>query len=766
MTQAMEDLESGYEMVDGVRLGYLVIKGKQMFALSQVFTDLLKNIPRTTVHKRMDHLKVKKHHCDLEELRKLKAINSIAFHAAKCTLISREDVEALYTSCKTERVLKTKRRSRALPTKELPGEPPSPDPYSGFWKENKVWLGLNKTGQPMKRKAFAARDLLPAADLPHFLSQYTGRGYSGLPRSPCKPPLDYETAQIPGDCVGAFHGSLPYIRGVLCSKHPAYYYHHHHHHHHQSAIAHTKLAGFTYRYKRKRTSAGKDPYQGELFFIPKPYRSKGAPVCLERVHLVNGFCPQHLGTLQDGYTSDSESSSANDSDFGSSLSSSSNNSSDEEEEEEEEEEGSLSDSTEVSSDEESSSESDSSSVSSQVSVESIRFRRTNFSNKPPQQPPCQEPRSPSPRAAATTHCDIKTESQDWSQQGWGCRAPGTCPADSLSDPRAPYPSPGFSSSHAKRTEPACVPEGGSAPSPKKNNAFPQQRLHKEAKPCLQPPLSQCVDRSPPRSPSCVSAESADKGARTPTPADPPSGSGQAADRGDPCTDPPFPHNVKIKIEDSSEEYELAAQPKLSYECNVAKDEDDSDGSESRRQGALLEGDRQDAADCTDDPQTTSQDLLTPSQAPPCTLDTTQKPEDGDYKYGAKVRKNYRTLVLGKRAALQSPPPTTSKPNQKSARSPRPPGKSAFYERTLEAFTVTNRRKRLANNVASAVKRPFNFMANFPSPPSLIIGKDGDLVPAYSLKSTKDCFPPQKAHPIWKWHLGGTALPPSSQPMLV
>lgn len=234
MTQAMEDLESGYEVVDGVRLGYLVIKGKQMFALSQVFTDLLKNIPRTTVHKRMDHLKVKKHHCDLEELRKLKAINSIAFHAAKCTLISREDVEALYTSCKTERVLKTKRRSRALPTKKLlPGEPPSPDPYSGFWKENKVWLGLNETGQPMKRKAFAARDLLPAADLPHFLSQYTGRGYSGLPGSPCKSPLDYKTAQIPGDCVGAYPNSLPYIRGVLCSKHPAYYYHHHHHHHHQ-----------------------------------------------------------------------------------------------------------------------------------------------------------------------------------------------------------------------------------------------------------------------------------------------------------------------------------------------------------------------------------------------------------------------------------------------------------------------------------------------------------------------------------------------------
>ena len=52
----MGDLKCGFEEMQGVKLGYLLIKGKQMFALSQVFTDLLKNIPRTTVHKRMDHL--------------------------------------------------------------------------------------------------------------------------------------------------------------------------------------------------------------------------------------------------------------------------------------------------------------------------------------------------------------------------------------------------------------------------------------------------------------------------------------------------------------------------------------------------------------------------------------------------------------------------------------------------------------------------------------------------------------------------------------
>lgn len=125
------------------RLGYLIIKAKANVCPLPSLHGSAENIPRTTVHKRMDHLKVKKHHCDLEELRKLKVINSIAFHAAKCTLISREDVEALYTSCKTERVLKTKRRrvGRALAmccaaARAPPSPPPAPARLSGRTSTN------------------------------------------------------------------------------------------------------------------------------------------------------------------------------------------------------------------------------------------------------------------------------------------------------------------------------------------------------------------------------------------------------------------------------------------------------------------------------------------------------------------------------------------------------------------------------------------------------------------------------------------------------
>ncbi|XP_056375237.1 SKI/DACH domain-containing protein 1 isoform X2 [Hyla sarda] len=684
----MGDLESGFEVVDGVRLGYLVIKGKQMFALSQVFTDLLKNIPRTTVHKRMDHLKVKKHHCDLEELRKLKAINSIAFHAAKCTLISREDVEALYTSCKTERVLKTKRRriSRPLSTKEHP----SPDPYCSFWKENKVWLGLNEATKPIKRKAYAPGEPdLPAADLPHFLSKYTGHSYTQIARSPCKTPGNYETPQIPGDCVAAFHSSLPYFRGVLCTKHPAYYY--------QPAIAQPKLgSSVTYRYKRKRSSADKNSSfhssssssssSRRFFFLPKPYRSKGTPLCLERIHLVNGFCAQHLDALQEAYSSDSESSSAaNDSDFGSSLSSSSNSVSSDDEEEEEEEEGSLSDSSELSSDEDSSSESDSSSVSSQVSVESIRFRRTSFSSPVHMAPAnllCQFPRSPSPSSGKTTHCEIKSESQDWSHQGF--RSPGMYCAPALGGSFTDQtsgihlPLSAFSC-NAERgsdmmTTGNCGTEGGSSPSPKKNNAFPPpQRINRESKLATLPP---CVQKNTttPNSLHCVSATTTEKGdklCRTPGPVDLPENSEQnPKSGGNACTDLSFMHNVTIKVEDISGHEEYHSQHKLNYECNVTKDELDSDRSKNRTEGALVKA-KQDSV-CTDNTQqTTSGDTMTPSEEePPCTLDTQNKPEDGDYKYGAKVRKNYRTLVLGKRPMSQTTP---CKPNLKSARSPRPPG---------------------------------------------------------------------------------------------
>nr|XP_047917636.1 SKI/DACH domain-containing protein 1 [Anser cygnoides] len=601
----MGDLKSGFEEVDGVRLGYLIIKGKQMFALSQVFTDLLKNIPRTTVHKRMDHLKVKKHHCDLEELRKLKAINSIAFHAAKCTLISREDVEALYTSCKTERVLKTKRRKigRALASSDLRPEPAAADPFCGFWKENKLWLGLSDPPRPLlplRRKALrpGAAASLPASHLPHIFSKYTGHSHPDLARAPRKPPAHYETAPAAGGCA--------------------------------------------------------------------PLRAR----------------------------------------------------------------------------------------------------------PPPSAPGGAEPEPP----------------EEWGRPGWAPAGPallccsgglGSCFAEIRADrvSELTFPHSEFSN-NAKSTDLTinCVAKGASSPSPKTNNAFPQQRILREARKCLQATTTHCADNNTIaarflNNDSSSAAANSEKDSKIPhciefatdlpslqTDPEEDAASPGAAAAELQCTDTgnkalPFLHSIKIKIEDSSanDEYEPdLTTHKLKCECNDTKDEFYG-VTESNNQDALLTA-KEDSA-CTEK-ETTSLNPLTQSQVLSCTLGT-PKPEDGEYKFGARVRKNYRTLVLGKRPVLQTPP---VKPNLKSARSPRPTGKIETHEGTLDDFTVNNRRKRVASNVASAVKRPFNFMANFPCPPSLIIGNDGDLLPAYSLNTTKDSQPPHKAHPVWKWQLGGSAIP--------
>ncbi|NWX58020.1 SKDA1 protein, partial [Promerops cafer] len=92
---------AGYQQIEGINLGYLQINGTQMFALAQVLSDLFKDIPRTTISKKMETLKIKSRRCDLAELRTLKAIHSVPTRAVKCSLISKADLEALCTSCKS-----------------------------------------------------------------------------------------------------------------------------------------------------------------------------------------------------------------------------------------------------------------------------------------------------------------------------------------------------------------------------------------------------------------------------------------------------------------------------------------------------------------------------------------------------------------------------------------------------------------------------------------------------------------------------------------
>ncbi|NXS35072.1 EPOP protein, partial [Pomatostomus ruficeps] len=59
--------------------------------------------------------------------------------------------------------------------------------------------------------------------------------------------------------------------------------------------------------------------------------------------------------------------------------------------------------------------------------------------------------------------------------------------------------------------------------------------------------------------------------------------------------------------------------------------------------------------------------------------------------------------------------------------------------------------------APRARNSFSLMGAFPCTPSLVVGEDGDLCPAASLAG-KGSGALARTHPLWRWHLGGSAIP--------
>uniref|UniRef100_A0A8C7ZBZ0 Uncharacterized protein n=1 Tax=Oryzias sinensis TaxID=183150 RepID=A0A8C7ZBZ0_9TELE len=214
--------------------------------------------------------------------------------------------------------------------------------------------------------------------------------------------------------------------------------------------------------------------------------------------------------------------------------------------------------------------------------------------------------------------------------------------------------------------------------------------------------------------------------------------------------PPFNLcNVKVKVEENCDEYEYQSQTTV-VKCKRDKTEGGNGQSPAIKQGDFFKSGikvTEKSPDVAPRSPCGPQECRS-KQDSPCLEEGELKnkscraPVQGNKKLRGLRTHSKQNLLGANRAASSS----------SSSSSPRLAG---CDETSTE--DLPSRRKR--STVVSPAKTAFSLMANFPTPPSLIVGSDGDLCPAYSLNSLRGPGPPPPSHPVWRWRPGGQVLPP-------
>ncbi|XP_078280557.1 SKI/DACH domain-containing protein 1-like [Rhinoraja longicauda] len=696
----LEGFQFGHLEMFGVRLGYLRINGKQMFALSQVLADLFKHVPRTTIQKRMENLKIKRRRCDLQELRTLKAIKSVPTRAVKCTLISKEDLEALYTVYRGSQCAGKKFKVKVREKGPFSGRP-EPGYFTGFCRERTVVLRTGNAGE--SKPAVPVTDggglccqsaIDPAR--PGFTNYDHAAGRSGL---------------CPGyrERAGFYQEVVPcrYARSVP----PAI------------AVRFNGASGPVHF--RAKYSCCNQSKNAESAFIGN-YNPSFPPPALKSVkRMVLSADIKALGearcatagqgvSLRCSSDSDCSLDPENDSDFGST-------------DEDEEGESLLSGS---SSEDESSSASDSSSAFSGASLHSIRFRRATLpsvNHKAPGAPGQPDER---PELAAGDRQSLYAGAAPQSRPF--CRPPGHPRDNGRGDNKAPQPA--RNPSQAPHLTPSnFAKHGAPLPSLKESSPSPQQRdlLH-----------------SDPRSAAlCLSGKKHVKSflrdrASSPSLGDQTDGKIKHVFKSHAGSFTPARGSVgPVPPPGVWELGEGVGPGNYDLKRKRRKDKPNSGVPLSENGGvpaAVVHG--------------ASLHRLALSTSAGVQIHSTLQGKAsavGRWDDGPKKKQ-----VCARRAkelsAKRCPAKTAEMMTQPWPDRPSPGKRANLLKDSAKCRRVTC-------GLATPVKKAFSLMGNFPSPPSLVVGDDGDLCPAYSFCSDHPSSL-QKAHPVWRWQLGGSAVP--------